>query len=124
MLTPRTSQGTNTLLGLYNAPFETTRQKINDRRTRTLLKLGESVAPAQSVSNFWVLVLKALQENEFDFPFALLYSLLEDTESASDGASISSRSSESMKSCILEGSLGKLSAEPYFGGVFVGLNES
>jgi hypothetical protein len=124
MLTLRTSQGTNTLLGLYNAPFETTRQKINDRRTRTLLKLGESVSLAHSVSNFWVLVLKALQDNEFDFPFALLYSLLEDTETASDGASISSESSQSMKSCILEGSLGKLSAQPHFSAIFVGLNES
>ena len=101
--------GTSSLLGLYNAPFETTRQKISDRRTRTLLKLDESVALAQSVSNFWALVLKALEENEFDFPFALLYSLLDDVESASDVASMSSESSQSMKSCVLEGSLGELS---------------
>ena len=44
--------GTDNLLGLYNAPFETTRQTISDRRTRTLLKLGEEVAVAKSVRSF------------------------------------------------------------------------
>jgi hypothetical protein len=103
--------GTNTLLGLYNAPFETTRQKINDRRTRTLLKLGESVALAKSVSSFWVQVLQSLEDNEFDFPFALLYSVLDDTESDESG-SISSESSQSMKSCVLEGTLGVPEGHP------------
>ena len=103
--------GTNKLLGLYNAPFETTRQKITDRRTRTLLKLGESVALAKSVSSFWVQVLKSLEDNEFDFPFALLYSVLDDTESDEAG-SISSESSQSMKSCVLEGSLGVPEGHP------------
>lgn len=65
--------GTANVLGLYNAPFETTRQVINDRRTRTLLNLGEQVALSTSVSDFWARVLTALTDNEFDFPFALLY---------------------------------------------------
>jgi hypothetical protein len=102
--------GTNNLLGLYNAPFETTRQKINDRRTRTLLRLGESVALAKSVTSFWVQVLKALEDNEFDFPFALLYSVLDDVDS--DGSSVSSESSQSMKSCVLEGTLGMYLPRP------------
>lgn len=101
--------GTNTLLGFYNVPFETTRRKINDRRTGMFLKLGESVALAKSVSSFWVRVLKSLEDNEFDFPFALLYSVLEDAES--DEASTSSESSQSMKSCVLEGTLGMLTSE-------------
>ena len=103
--------GTNTLLGLYNAPFETTRQTINNRRTRTLLKLGESVALAKSVSSFWVQVLQSLEDNEFDFPFALLYSVLDDTESDKSG-SFSSESSQSMKSCMLEGTLGVPEGHP------------
>ena len=49
-------------------------------------------------------MLKALDDNEFDFPFALLYSVLDDVES--DEASVSSESSQSMKSCVLEGALG------------------
>jgi hypothetical protein len=97
--------GTNNLLGLYNAPFETTRQTINDRRTRTLLKLGEGVSSAKSVQAFWPLVLNALKDNEFDFPFALLYSILDEVDT-DDGSSMSSESSHAMKSCILEGSLG------------------
>jgi hypothetical protein len=102
--------GTRTVLGFYNSPFETTRQKISERRTRTLLTLGASVALAKSVSSFWVQVLRSLEDNEFDFPFALLYSVLDDTES--DESSISSESSQSMKSCVLEGSLGVPDGHP------------
>ncbi|KAF7872839.1 uncharacterized protein EAF02_008910 [Botrytis sinoallii] len=60
------------LLGVYNAPFETT------------------------------------QKNEYDFPFVLLYSVLDDIENdaTSSRGSISSDSSTSIKSVILEGSLG------------------
>jgi PAS domain S-box-containing protein len=103
--------GTDKVLGLYNTPFETTRQKINERRTKTLLKLGESVALAKSVASFWVKVLEAIEDNEFDFPFALLYSVQDDNES-DEGASISSESSQSMKSCVLEGSLGVPEGHP------------
>lgn len=97
--------GTNELLGLYNAPFETTRQTINDRRTRTLLRLSEEVALAKSVETFWPLVLNGFKENEFDFPFALLYSIIDDLDTE-DGSSMSSGSSHAMKSCVLQGTLG------------------
>jgi len=103
--------GTTNLLGLYNAPFETTRQTITDRRTRTLIRLGEEVALAKKVSNFWPKVLTALEENEFDFPFALLYSVMDETD-ADDGSSISSESSHAMKSCVFEGSLGVPEGHP------------
>lgn len=102
--------GTDKLLGLYNAPFETTRQTISDRRTRTLLKIGEVVSLAPSVTKFWPLVMEALVENEFDFPFALLYSITE--EDTDDGSSMSSGSSQALKSCILEGSLGVPEGHP------------
>lgn len=103
--------GTDKILGLYNAPFETTRQTINDRRTRTLLKLGEEVSTAKSVATFWPLVLNALKDNEFDFPFALLYSIIDEVD-IDDGSSTSSESSHAMKSCILEGSLGVPQGHP------------
>ena len=64
--------GTKQLLGLYNAPFETTRQTINDRRTRTLLNLGEEVAAAKTVSDFWRHVLNALEENGKQFLYEKL----------------------------------------------------
>lgn len=97
--------GTRNLLGFYNAPFETTKQTLTDRRMRTLLHLSEELALAQSVSTFWTHILKPLQENEFDFPFALLYSVLDDTE-ADEVSSTSSESSSSYKSCMLEGAIG------------------
>jgi hypothetical protein len=97
--------GTSQLLGFFNAPFETTRKTINDRRTRTLLKLSEEVALAQSVKGYWPRVLNAISGNEFDFPFALLYSVIDDE--TDDGSSMSSESTGGpIKSCILEGALG------------------
>jgi hypothetical protein len=97
--------GTSEILGLYNAPFETTRQTRAARATQTLLKLGQETALAQKVSEFWPNMLKALEDNEFDFPFALIYSVIEDIDVDKEG-SISSESSQSMKSCVLEGALG------------------
>ncbi|KAH8809098.1 M40J, histidine kinase-group XI protein [Xylogone sp. PMI_703] len=96
----------NVFLGLYHAAFETTRLHLTDRRTKTLLKLGEQVALARSVSEFWQIILDTLQENEYDFPFALLYSILDDTDVEEDASSISSSSSHMIRSCVLEGSLG------------------
>jgi hypothetical protein len=101
--------GTSQILGLYNAPFETTRQTRSARALRTLLRLGQETALANSVSTFWPQILKALEDNEFDFPFALLYSVADDIENDTDDASSMSHSSESSlitKSCLLEGSLG------------------
>ncbi|RAL65671.1 hypothetical protein DID88_005342 [Monilinia fructigena] len=108
-LTPIWKSGnTPELLGLYNAPFETTGKVINNRRMRTLLRVSEKISLAQSVPEFWKLVLDALVENEYDFPFVLLYSVLDDVENdtTSSRGSISSDSSTSIKSVILEGSLG------------------
>lgn len=90
---------------MYNAPFEVTRQSRAARATQTLLKLGQETAVAQNISEFWPSILRALQDNEFDFPFALIYSVLEDSE-IDEASSVSSESSQSMKSCVLEGSLG------------------
>ncbi|KAF7869843.1 hypothetical protein EAF04_004627 [Stromatinia cepivora] len=96
------------LLGVYSAPFETTEKVISNRRMRTLLKVSEETALAQSVPDFWQLILGGLVENEHDFPFVLLYSVLDDVENdaTSSRGSISSDSSTSIKSVILEGSLG------------------
>ena len=101
--------GTSQVLGLYNAPFETTRQTRSARALRTLLRLGQETALANSVSNFWPQILKALKDNEFDFPFVLLYSVVDEIENDTDDTSSMSHSSESSlitKSCLLEGSLG------------------
>ncbi|KAL2070764.1 hypothetical protein VTL71DRAFT_13790 [Oculimacula yallundae] len=100
--------GTSEMLGLYNSPFETTRQTRGTRAMRTLLKLAQETAVANSVSAFWPKILSALHENEFDFPFAILYSMSEDEEDISkDGsASQSSENSQTFKTCALEGTIG------------------
>lgn len=75
---------------------------------KTLLKLAQETAMAQSVATFWPKILSALSENEVDFPFAILYSVAEDEEDTSkDGTmSQSSSSSQTFKSCALEGTIG------------------
>jgi PAS domain S-box-containing protein len=96
--------GTNRILGFYNAPFETTQQVVGQRRMKTINKLGERAAQAKTVKQFWQYVLDSLQDNHFDVPFALLYSVGESEDA--DHSSMSSGSTISLKSCHLEGSIG------------------
>ena len=96
--------GTDRILGFYNAPFETTQQVLNQRRTMTINKVGEHAANAKTVKQFWRFVLDGLEDNHFDVPMALLYSV-GDTEDA-DYSSMSSGSTLSLKSCHLEGGIG------------------
>src|SRR6266536_3182261 len=82
--------GTDQILGLYNAPFETTRHTRSARALQTLFKVGQETALAKSVSSFWAQTLKGLEDNVFDFPYALVYSVVDEMElEADDGASIS-----------------------------------
>jgi PAS domain-containing protein len=99
--------GTDKILGFYNAPFETTYQTISSRRMKMLRHLGERLNATRSVKDFWSRVLEGLEHNQYDVPFALLYSIGESSDSDdADTASHSSDSSISSKSCALEGSIG------------------
>jgi PAS domain-containing protein len=71
---------------------------------QTLRLLGERLALARSTKHFWRCVLEGLEDNHYDVPFALLYSV-SDSDDA-DTASHSSDSTISLKSCVLEGSIG------------------
>jgi PAS domain S-box-containing protein len=66
--------------------------------------LGECLNTTRTVKDFWKRVLAGLEHNHFDVPFALLYSAT-DADDA-DTASHSSDSTISLKSCLLEGSIG------------------
>lgn len=68
---------TGNIEGFYNPTFETTRQTISDRRTKTLI----SVAFATNMQCFWPFLLRGLEPNHLDIPFALLYSLSNDPRS-------------------------------------------
>ncbi|KAH8722743.1 hypothetical protein GQ44DRAFT_711556 [Phaeosphaeriaceae sp. PMI808] len=96
--------GTDRILGFYNAPFETTYQTISSRRMRTLRFLGEHLNVTRTVKEFWERVLDGLEDNHYDVPFAMLYSIAESDDT--DTASHSSDSSISLKTCLLEGSIG------------------
>ncbi|KAF1849517.1 putative histidine kinase HHK16p [Cucurbitaria berberidis CBS 394.84] len=96
--------GTDRILGFYNAPFETTHQTISSRRMQMLRHLGECLNATRTVKQFWRRVLDGLEHSHYDVPFALLYSIV-DADDA-DTVSHSSDSTISLKSCLLEGSIG------------------
>lgn len=102
--------GTSKVLGFYNAPFETTAYSIGQRRMQTLQKLATSVTGAKTVKEFWQRVLLGLDDNHFDVPFALLYSVMDSEDG--EGSSVASGSAISMKSCVFEGAIAVPSGHP------------
>ncbi|KAL1296620.1 hypothetical protein AAFC00_000109 [Neodothiora populina] len=97
--------GDGRVKGLYNPAFEKTRRKLAERRMLTLREIGERTASARDVKAFWGQVLAALEMNEYDTPFVLLYSVSDEADS--DTSSMHSNSVvSSSKQCILEGTLG------------------
>ncbi|KAH0356374.1 histidine kinase, partial [Aureobasidium melanogenum] len=96
--------GDGSVMGLYNPAFEKTRRKLAERRMITLREIGERTAPARDVKGFWSQVLAALDLNEHDTPFVMLYSVQDETDS--DASSMHSSSAMTNRQCILEGTLG------------------
>ncbi|RDW82507.1 putative histidine kinase M3YPp [Coleophoma cylindrospora] len=58
----------------YNSAYDVTRQVIADRRITFLLRLSQFIASSKEPKDFWSQLLKALECNTFEIPFALLYS--------------------------------------------------
>lgn len=106
--------GDGSVMGLYNPAFEKTRRKIAERRMLTLREIGERTAAARDVKSFWAAVLVALECNEFDTPFVLLYSLQGESESHENSSVHSSNTTglTNQKQCVLEGALGVPSGHP------------
>lgn len=98
------------VVGFYNPAFEKTRRKIAERRMLTLRELGEKTAAAAELRSFWDQVLKALEYNDFDTPFVLLYSVAEDIDS--DASSVQSNGKLVSRQFNLEGSLGVPDGHP------------
>ena len=92
--------------GLYNPAFEKTRRKIAERRMLTLREVGERTATARNMKCFWELVQEALDYNEFDTPFVMLYSVVDDAESDSNSIPDFHSDPSTPQICVLEGSLG------------------
>ncbi|CAB4483024.1 hypothetical protein RhiirA5_503824 [Rhizophagus irregularis] len=66
-----------TITGVFNAVQETTQRVLAVRRLKTLEDLGNRTPGAKSAENACHLVSLALQDNDDDIPFAMIY-LLED----------------------------------------------
>ncbi|KAM3088426.1 hypothetical protein ACMFMG_000070 [Clarireedia jacksonii] len=93
------------VVGLYNPAWEKTRRVISERRMLTLREVGEKTAAARDVKGFWGQVIKGLQYNPRDIPFALLYSVGDDAAD-SDMSSLHSGSVSQSPVCVLEGTIG------------------
>ncbi|KAH8197320.1 hypothetical protein TruAng_008524 [Truncatella angustata] len=96
--------GTNKILGFHNTPIDTTQSVLSRRRMQTINQVGRNISQARGIKQFWKYLLEALEDNHFEIPFALLYSVgdVEDN----DQSSSSSGSTMSMKNCVYEGSIG------------------
>jgi len=99
-----------TVQGLYNPCFEKTRRKVAERRMLTLREVGERTAAARDIRGFWQEVLGALEQNEYDSPLVLLYSVSDSPDS--DASSMQSESQVSAMHCHREGTLGVPEGHP------------
>ncbi|KAG9193014.1 hypothetical protein G6011_03049 [Alternaria panax] len=97
--------GTERVLGFYLNAFDTTVDSISARRMWLLRYLGECMNATRTVKEFWMRVLEGLEHNDYDVPFALLYTVTE-SEDIENASSRSDATQTSMKSCIFEGSIG------------------
>lgn len=92
------------VVGFYNPAFEKTRRKIAERRMHTLRDVGEATAAARDLKGFWGQLRRGLEDNEYDTPFVVIYSVTGDL--GSDASSMQSENTAGSKQCVLEGSLG------------------
>ncbi|KAK4240869.1 hypothetical protein C8A03DRAFT_31037 [Achaetomium macrosporum] len=102
--------GDGTVVALYNPAFENTRRKITERRMLTLREIGIQTAAARDVKAFWSQLAKGLEYNELDVPFALLYSVGED--SGSEVSSLNSGNLAHPPQIVLEGAIGVPDGHP------------
>jgi PAS domain S-box-containing protein len=67
--------------------------------------LGECLNATRTVKEFWGRVLEGLKHNDYDVPFALLYSVADSDDSTPD-SQCSDGTPVATKTCVLEGSIG------------------
>ncbi|KAK6614836.1 histidine kinase hhk13p [Botrytis cinerea] len=88
-------------IAFYNPVFDTTRQVVADRRMIFLLRLGQFIASSREPKDFWQQLLRGLEPDHPDLPFALLYSAGNDVnETLSESSALSHNSN-----WVLEGSV-------------------
>lgn len=67
------SQTPGTNLGYYNTVFENTGEVLHERRMVTIHALEEETSKASSMSDYYARVLRGLESNTNEIPFAALY---------------------------------------------------
>ncbi|KAB5578565.1 hypothetical protein GE09DRAFT_555671 [Coniochaeta sp. 2T2.1] len=102
--------GDGSVIAIYNPAFDNTRRKINERRMLALNEVGEKVSLARDVKGFWTQVQEGLEYSNYDVPFALIYSVTDDSES--EVSSMHSGSLANPPQITLEGSLGAPEGHP------------
>ncbi|KAK0632800.1 hypothetical protein B0T14DRAFT_445817 [Immersiella caudata] len=102
--------GDGNVVAVYNPAFENTRRKISERRMLTLRDIGVKTSLARDSKGFWTQVLKGLEYNDIDVPFALVYSV--DDGNESEVSSMHSGSLLNPPHVVLEGSLGVPNGHP------------
>ncbi|EUC33058.1 hypothetical protein COCCADRAFT_5343 [Bipolaris zeicola 26-R-13] len=98
--------GTDLILGFYMNAFDTTVESLRSRRMELLRYLGERLNATRTVKEFWGRVLDGLAHNDYDVPFALLYSIVDAEEIEHSSLESPNTSQSYVKTCIIEGSIG------------------
>lgn len=70
----------DTIAGWFQTCFETTKHRITERRMSTLLSISETTAAASDLESFWKLLLRAIEKNEHDMPWVVIYAGVDQSE--------------------------------------------
>ncbi|GAB7350496.1 hypothetical protein MBLNU459_g1092t1 [Dothideomycetes sp. NU459] len=101
------------VIGFYHTAVETTDQALTQRRTQTLLAIGDHATSARTVDEYWEAVLKAFESNHQDVPYVAAYHFRDSSESGSVCSESSGSASQSSagirvpRSCTFVGAIGK-----------------
>lgn len=95
------------VVGSYNELTESTAFVMSERRSGEVNKLSDLVRSAHTLDELWPAVLQSV-ENSPEVPFAMLYTVMDDTsesDESSESKSSASSSTPLPKKCILNGSV-------------------
>ncbi|EUC45616.1 hypothetical protein COCMIDRAFT_95111 [Bipolaris oryzae ATCC 44560] len=90
----------------YMNAFDTTIESLRGRRMELLRYLGERLNATRTVKEFWGRALDGLAHNDYDVPFALLYSIVDAEDIDHSSLEAPDTSPGLVKTCIVEGSIG------------------
>ncbi len=101
-----------TVVGFYHIAVETTSEALSERRTRTLLAIGDHAASARNINDYWNAILQAFESNDQDIPYVVAYHFqdIRESDSISTQSATPSGASSALRvprSCTLAGVVGK-----------------